>query len=436
MSYAAAAAATDCATPPSKKGKIGDNLFDVDSDPDLASGRLSSPTSPFSLPGPMTTSLLGQMSPGLSVEGSALLQAINSSLGPRIDTLGSRFDTANSHLASMSHRMINIESAVNSLDGRMSATEKSLEDVRHRTEILERKNVSSTASSISADGGTGSAARQVLRPVDWTPPAKRTIIVVGGFPKDTPKEHIVRQLREIILPDAARGWRGQGVSDCYAPNFSSFGRIKFETSDDMWKFLKAFKGHRFTFNGKILFHSIDKTSAEMDLSRKVSRSLKRLRVCLIERGLMQEETQREDFNRLVVADWDSRIVRYKRSDGSIHRLFELDRGSGMLKVGDGAVSSGLNLRLAEMLPERSTLENRRYPLPWERTYHLAFRCCKLSGGTHAALQGKAFSNSSQRLIKNCLLGICARLLNGRNHQIGQTLQEKDIRSFSEIRKTG
>ena len=89
----------------------------------------------------MTTSLPGHMSPGLSVEGSALLQAINSSLGPRIDTLGSRFDTANSQLAAMSHRMINIESAVNPLDGRMSVTEKSLEDVRHKTEILERKNV-------------------------------------------------------------------------------------------------------------------------------------------------------------------------------------------------------------------------------------------------------------------------------------------------------
>ena len=230
MSSASAAAATDCVTPPSKKGKIGDNLFDVDSDPDLATGRLSSPTSPFSLPVPMTTSLPGPMSPGLSVEGSALLQAINSSLGPRIDTLGSRIDTANCQLAQMSHRMINIETAVNSLDGRMSATEKSLEDVRHRTEILERKNHSSTASSVSADGGTGSAVRPALRPLDLTPPAKRMVIVVGGFPKDTPKEHIVRQLREIIQPNAERGWCGEGVSDCYAPNFSSFGRIKFETS--------------------------------------------------------------------------------------------------------------------------------------------------------------------------------------------------------------
>ena len=92
-----------------------------------------------------------------------------------------------------------------------------------------------------------------LRPIDWTPLAKRMIIVVGGFPKDTPKEHIVRQLRDITLPDAARGWRGEGVSDCFAPNFSSFGRIKFESCEFMWQFLKAFKGHRFMFNGKVLF---------------------------------------------------------------------------------------------------------------------------------------------------------------------------------------
>ena len=188
---AAAATASDCVTPPSKKGKIGENLFDVDSDPDLAPGRFSSPIS--------MSSTLGQMtSPGLSVESSALLQAINNSLGSRIDT-------ANSQLASMNHRMINVESAVTSLDGRVSSTERSLEEVRKRTEALEKRNHSSDASSSSvADGGTGGAARHTLRPIDWTPPAKRMIIVVGGFPKDTPKEHIIRQLRDFILPDAAR----------------------------------------------------------------------------------------------------------------------------------------------------------------------------------------------------------------------------------------
>ena len=136
--------------------------------------------------------------------------------------------------------------------------------------------------------------RPTLRPTDWDSTCKAGDHCCRRFPKDTPKEHIIRQLRDIILPDAARGWRGEGVSDCFAPNFSSFGRIKFENSEFMWQFLKAFKGHRFMFNGKILFHSIDKTPAEMDLSRKVSRSLKRLRVCLVEGGLLREEAHRDD----------------------------------------------------------------------------------------------------------------------------------------------
>ena len=50
----------------------------------------------------------------------------------------------------------------------------------------------------------------------------------------------------------------KGCLIAWPPNFSSFGRIKFENSDFMWQFLKAFKGHRFMFNGKVLFHSIDK----------------------------------------------------------------------------------------------------------------------------------------------------------------------------------
>ena len=51
----------------------------------------------------MSSTPVPAMTTGLSVESSALFQAINSSLGSRIDT-------ANNQLASMNHRMINIES--------------------------------------------------------------------------------------------------------------------------------------------------------------------------------------------------------------------------------------------------------------------------------------------------------------------------------------
>ena len=38
-SHSKKSAGSDCATPLSKKDKTGDDLFDVDSDPDLAPGR-------------------------------------------------------------------------------------------------------------------------------------------------------------------------------------------------------------------------------------------------------------------------------------------------------------------------------------------------------------------------------------------------------------
>ena len=44
--------------------------------------------------------------------------------------------------------------------------------------------------------------------------------------------------------------------------------------------------------------------------------------------------------------WDSEMVRYKRSEGSFHRLFELKHESGRIKVGKVHVFSGLNLRLS------------------------------------------------------------------------------------------
>ena len=133
--------------------------------------------------------------------------------------------------------------------------------------------------------------------------------------------------------------------------------------------------------------------AEMELSRKVSRSLKTLACFVCSKEAWCEKKSNETIS---TDSWwpigTLEISVFKRGDGSIHRLFELDRGSGLLKVGDGAISSGLTC---------GWLRCTRYPLPWERTDHPAFRCCKLSGGIHAALLGEVLSNLSQRWIKNC-----------------------------------
>ena len=105
------------------------------------------------------------------------------------------------------------------------------------------------------------------------------------------------------------------MRDCFAPNPSSFGRVQVEDSEHMEDVVKELGG------------------------RCCGRRL----------------------NRLVVTVWDTGIVRKRKPDSTIHRLVELDRGSGSERVGDGPSSSGLNLRLTEVIPEITVGE---YNLPF------------------------------------------------------------------------
>ena len=80
-------------------------------------------------------------------------------------------------------------------------------------------------------------------------------------------------IRETTQINEGRGWTGRGVEDVYAPASSSFGSNEFCHSEHMWQLLNEFKGHRFSFNGKQLFPSIDKTPAESHPSRRESRHI-------------------------------------------------------------------------------------------------------------------------------------------------------------------
>lgn len=113
---------------------------------------------------------------------------------------------------------------------------------------------------------------------NWVLQARREVIVVGGFLPDTERHVIVDQLKTMVLADPGRGWTGAGVVDCYAPGqFGCIGKIKFTNPDRLWALLKAFKGYKFSWQGRLLFHSIEKTMAEQELSRRVSRAAKIIR---------------------------------------------------------------------------------------------------------------------------------------------------------------
>ena len=270
----------------------------------------------------------------LSAESQALLQAINRSLGSRLDNLASTVRV--------------IDNKVTEVGNRVDNHDRDIKELIRRTEALERGSAGSVSSG--GDGGTGSISRGPLRPPGWTPPAKRNIIVVGGFPADTERDIIVRHLREFSGPHPREpdGWDGRGVEDCYAPEYSSFGRIRFASSEHMWRFLKHHKGRKFQYDGRNLFHSIDKTPAEQELSRKVARAQQQLVTFLVDTGKLQAEPTRDDIRKMVAADWDIGMIRFKGENG-VSRIFETDRQTGMMKIGSSAQASGLEMRFAESL---------------------------------------------------------------------------------------
>ena len=67
------------------------------------------------------------------------------------------------------------------------------------------------------------------------PPARRMVLVVGGFPVDTASAVILNRLREIVSDRAAPVWVKEGnVQDVYCKGqFSTTGFIKFVNKDAM-----------------------------------------------------------------------------------------------------------------------------------------------------------------------------------------------------------
>ena len=57
--------------------------------------------------------------------------------------------------------------------------------------------------------------------------------------------------------EGAAKWRPFG-------KLAESGKIDFDTSENMWAFLKKYKGKKFTFKSKELFHKVDQTKAEQD----------------------------------------------------------------------------------------------------------------------------------------------------------------------------
>ena len=141
----------------------------------------------------------------------------------------------------------------------------------------------------SVSGGSGSVSRD-----DFVPISKRKVVFVGGWPEGGERADI-----EATLKDLTKECKDSVAEVWATKRVGGSGKIKFLTNDDMWAFLKAHKGVRFNYNGKPLFHSIDKTSSELDLSGKVAKAVRAIKEHLVSNGVKMEDTKQwieADYN--------------------------------------------------------------------------------------------------------------------------------------------
>lgn len=177
---------------------------------------------------------------------------------------------------------------------------------------------------------------------------------MGGFPFDTEKHEVLKTLQTITSPGSGTGsrWNGLGVKDPQPPcEFGMTGKILFNTSDDMWRFLKDHKGMKLNYGQATLFHGIDKYEDDREVSRKTSRALKLCKQYLVEKGMLEAEASKEGVKKVLMGDWDMGIVRTRTPSGDIVRVFEKPRDSDLYRVAAGAATLGWDMRFAEQLAE-------------------------------------------------------------------------------------
>ena len=80
-----------------------------------------------------------------------------------------------------------------------------------------------------------------------------------------------------------------GVKEWWAPGkVGSVGKVNFHTNDAVWNFLRKYKGTRFNYGTKQLWHTWDRPKEEVLLSERVSLAVKMLRTKAVEKGVLTQ----------------------------------------------------------------------------------------------------------------------------------------------------
>ena len=207
----------------------------------------------------------------LSPRSRKLLSCFNLGLQAQIQPLSTQVAGIAGQLSVMSTSISNLDSKVEGHGQHLAKLDKEIEEIRASAACGSTAAPSSAGSGGPVLGGLGGGPYAAT---PFVPKGQRTMVVVGGFPQDGRREDIERAIKTLCkdIP---------GLRDSYpVGRRPQIFKMEFGESRAMWNWLKSTKGRKLEWEGRRLWHTIEKSQEEMLMSKKVGFLLDKLRTAL------------------------------------------------------------------------------------------------------------------------------------------------------------
>ena len=197
-------------------------------------------------------------------DADRIITALNASLGGIIEEVKTQVGKFNQHVEDLRNETRN---EFNSVKENIRTVEAKQKSDSERIDKLEQALLAKAADH--QHGVQRNAAGQtLLSEQHLLPLTRRQVVFVGGYPEALDKDVLIEHLKEQTMNHA-------GIEDVIAIGSpSNKGKLIFHHCDDMWNFLKGMKGKKLMKGEAKLFHTIDKTTDELQISNRVYKIVK------------------------------------------------------------------------------------------------------------------------------------------------------------------
>lgn len=280
---------------------------------------------------------LGDLSPG----EQRMLAMMNHTVAAQISPLTSQ-------MQAMTFQINQVGGAIQQVKTTVDEHAKRLDQVDRELAQLRAGGSGGSANAPSQTGGGGGQAPYAVGSASgWrsgppVPKAQRTVVIVGGFPPEGEREVVERAAAEISA-------QIPGVQSAFAVGRRpSVFKMRFESASLMWEFMRARRGRRLEFEGRTLWHTVEKDPEERLVAKRVSNLIGKLRTAT---GLEPAEFK----GKFPDTDYDRGIIFIKdaSSPSGARRLFAIPKNGKMMEFNKEAWPlTGLDASKEDTDPER------------------------------------------------------------------------------------